>query len=190
MLSPTPDSIAPIVAYRAWGYTFDDLRGALHPFSGVCNDDAFGWSGAGDRWVAASCQMLELEVIDDEHRVPDEHCSCGFYSVKELSTLRQMFSYRASVHVLGRIELAGKIIEHEVGYRAERARIVELIPWRGTEGIVGRLAACLGVGMGDPIPALSTMPPDRPSSPRRCLRDWVRTPIADCLASPATYRAA
>jgi hypothetical protein len=49
--------------------------------------------------------------------------------------------------VLGRVELAGKVIEHERGYRAERARIVELIPLRGTERAVEALARRVGVGV-------------------------------------------
>lgn len=55
---------------------------------------------------------------------------------------------RAQIHVLGRVLLAGKVIEHAEGYRAERARIAELIPVKGTEGTVARLAAALGLPMG------------------------------------------
>jgi hypothetical protein len=53
--------------------------------------------------------------------------------------------------VLGRVELAGKVIEHEWGYRAERARIAELIPFRGTEQSVMILAARLGLPISEPV---------------------------------------
>jgi len=64
--------------------------------------------------------------------------------------------------VLGRIELAGKVIEHEWGYRAERARIAELIPFRGTEQSVMILAARLGLPISEPVDIPSgarTLPP-------------------------------
>jgi hypothetical protein len=64
--------------------------------------------------------------------------------------------------VLGRVELAGKIIEHEWGYRAERARIAELIPFRGTEQSVMILAARLGLPISEPVDMPSrvrTLPP-------------------------------
>jgi len=53
------------------------------------------------------------------------------------------------------VELAGKIIEHEWGYRAERARIVEFIPLAGTERSVMILAARLGVPIAEPVDMLS-----------------------------------
>jgi hypothetical protein len=53
--------------------------------------------------------------------------------------------------VLGRAELAGKVIEHEYGYRAERARIVQLIPIRGSQRLVRILALRLDVPVGRPI---------------------------------------
>jgi hypothetical protein len=53
--------------------------------------------------------------------------------------------------VAGRVHLAGKIVEHELGYRAERMRIAELRPFRGTEPTVARFAQCLGVPAGEPI---------------------------------------
>ena len=58
---------------------------------------------------------------------------------------------RAQIYVLGRVLLAGKVIEHAQGYRAERARIAELILVRGTEGTVAPLAAALGLPMEAPV---------------------------------------
>ena len=103
---------------------------------------------------------------------------------KWLSTLRQMFRCGGSNLVLGRVLLAGKVIEFEWGYRAERARIIELLPWRETEGGIDLLAACVDAPVGRTIDPLELELPDRdPSTPRRPLRDWVQAPLADCLAS-------
>jgi hypothetical protein len=57
--------------------------------------------------------------------------------------------------VLGRVLLAGKVIEHETGYRAERARIGELIPTTTDAGTTLALASRLGLPVG---PALDTAP--------------------------------
>ena len=180
--SRIPDGISPIPAYRAWSYAFRDLAGALHPLGGAGGGDS-PWLGAASRWVTASCER-GIEYHSIHQRVPEEACSCGFYSVKWLSTLRQMFPYGGSNLVLGRILLAGKVIEFEWGYRAERARIIELLPWRGTEPEVERLAACVGAPVGRTVDPLELEPPDRdPSSPRRPLRGWVRASLADCIAS-------
>jgi hypothetical protein len=35
--------------------------------------------------------------------------------------------------MIGKVEMSGKVIEHENGYRAERARVVALLPFRGQE---------------------------------------------------------
>ncbi len=55
--------------------------------------------------------------------------------------------------VLGRVELAGKIIEHEHGYRAQRVRIAELFPVEGTERTIRSLAAQLGLLIGPSVEA-------------------------------------
>ena len=69
--------------------------------------------------------------------------------------------------VLGRILLSGKVIEHDFGYRAERARIAELIPFRGSERSVMVLAHRLGVGMGSAV---------EPNSRREALLYTLRAP--------------
>lgn len=91
------------------------------------------------------------------HEVPMEDCSCGFYAMRDLDrglvdmSLYGMLTQRAQLYVLGRVLLAGKVIEHAEGYRAERARIAELIPVKGTEEPVSALAAALGLPMSAPV---------------------------------------
>jgi hypothetical protein len=102
----------------------------------------------------------ELEWLDP-HRAPGEECACGFYSMKQLTPEMLLWASGPHVHrfgsasderlVLGRVQLAGKIVEHELGYRAERARIVELIPIRGTEREIHAIATQLGVGVARAI---------------------------------------
>lgn len=52
------------------------------------------------------------------HRRPEWQCNCGIYALKEPGQVDGV--------VVGRVALEGVVIEHEDGYRAERARIVEL----------------------------------------------------------------
>lgn len=145
-----PDGIEPISAFRAWTYSKGG-RAKLFPLSGGFASPSDAWEGAGSKWVTASCGR------DRSHGAPSEECDCGFYSVKELDSAIDLLapielSEPRPGHerplVLGQILLSGKVIEHEIGFRAQRARIAELIPFRGSERSVTRLANKLGVVMG------------------------------------------
>ena len=163
-----PDSIEPISAYRGWFYSIEGKSAQLFPLSGISVGS--DWEGAGARWVTASCPTFGSA----SHEVPSEGCSCGFYSCKELDdAVSHAPIFRLSTQglppvqvVLGRILLSGKVIEHESGYRAERARVAELIPFRGTERSIMVLAHRLGVGMA---PAVEPRAPEE-------LLDLVVTP--------------
>ena len=165
----TPDGIVPLVGYRLWRVENEDEEPAFFPL----NDRTPDWSGATHGWVAASCRVLpdlsvdfsvspDGELVEDiliPNRVPGEDCTCGFYAMKDLSPQLLLSASMPAAftstppkvrYVLGRVELAGKIIEHDFGYRAERACIVELIPGRGEERAVEAIARQAGVGVGRP----------------------------------------
>ncbi|CAN5846231.1 hypothetical protein BH23ACT4_BH23ACT4_15580 [soil metagenome] len=60
--------------------------------------------------------------------IPGED-GCGIYAVKSESQVSRTFfasNYATAAIIVGRIEMKGLVIEHELGYRAERARIVDL----------------------------------------------------------------
>jgi hypothetical protein len=132
--------------------------------------------------VFAACEVYG-------HVAPDEDFTCGFYAVNCTRLLAPPILTSVSGRHQG-IEfgtvLSGrvgrKIIEHEYGYRAERARIAELIPIRGTERTVMRLGARLGLPLGRPVAANYTPPnpgptdpaPRGPSTPRQRVGDWVQ----------------
>jgi hypothetical protein len=176
-----PDGIEPISGYRCWSYSVSPVGVSLFPLRHFqAGPSAWSaWVGAESRWVEARClgasplwypsQLLRevlamapgadraLSVEDPPHEVPMEDCSCGFYAMRDLDRVlvgRGLFGMRferAQLYVLGRVLLAGKVIEHAQGYRAERARIAELIPVKGTEGTVAPLAAALGLRMSAPV---------------------------------------
>ena len=157
-----PDLIEPIVGYRAWNYTTSDGV-QLFPFNapaGLLRKSE--WEDAWETWVTSSCPLPR----DVTHLAPDEDCTCGFYALKSPEDVAEfttaiIFQAAASRDrggdgaVLGRVLLAGKVIEHETGYRAERARIAELIPTTTDAGSTLVLASCLGLPVG---PTLDTAP--------------------------------
>ena len=163
-----PDGIVPLVGYRMWKVAYEEGEPVFLPLSHASPD----WNGATRGWVSSTCWIGSDEFLaspDREpswdgpirHRAPGEGCSCGFYAMKELDGQLLRVAAAAAhgvdrigtedVAVLGRVELAGKVIEHELGYRAERARIVELIPLRGQQRTVEAVARRAGVGVGRPV---------------------------------------
>jgi DNA-binding NarL/FixJ family response regulator len=158
---PTPDGITPLVGYRTWTLSVGPGRWTLRSMNeqivhDVKIDHPLGRRN--DAWLVARC------LRGGDHDAPDESCTCGFYAVKSLRTLRRLLfvtmaltrprmtdSGEMTYRVAGRVHLAGKIVEHDFGYRAERMRIAELLSFPGTEEIVARFAESLGVPAGEPI---------------------------------------
>jgi hypothetical protein len=130
-----PDGIEPISALRVWRVD-SDLR--LHSL----NREATWVPG---EWLTAHCSIKD-------HTAPREGCTCGVYAAKDLNQLTPVVGAPA---IVGKVRLAGKIIEHDRGYRAERARIVELLPTEGKSQLTESVAGRYGVPIGDEIPALS-----------------------------------
>jgi len=152
-----PDFIEPIAAFRCWRYVVGERSAQLFPLGPNGYRDGMSvWEGSWRAWVTASCPLPA-----SFHEAPDERCSCGFYALKSVDDAAIMaswqFDYRADGvleregYVLGRVELAGKVIEHESGFRAERARIAELIPTTTDGGIVLWLAARLDLPTGSEV---------------------------------------
>src|SRR5262249_30909199 len=148
---------------RAWWFRSDDRGASLHPISDPSTAAVSAWDGANRNWVSAKCRfeppfptsdtdnsslanvfaklaakgVLPLLPSSVRHSAPDEACTCGFYAMKEFRFVRVPDGHEV---VLGKVAFAGKVIEHSLGYRAERARILELIPVPGKERSVMRLA--------------------------------------------------
>jgi predicted DNA-binding protein (UPF0251 family) len=151
---PTPDGITPLVGYRYWNLSVGPEPWTLRSLNGelVHEVNVHQPVGQGDNaWLVARC-------LTSDHDAPEERCACGFYAVKTFSTLRSRTASFVSTdpeavthRVAGRVHLAGKIVEHDLGYRAERMQIAELRPFRGTERTVARFAQRLGVPAGEPI---------------------------------------
>jgi hypothetical protein len=134
-----PDAIEPITAFRVWR-----VNDELH-LQSLGSDTS--WPPGG--WLAATCERAQ-------HRAPHEACSCGLYSAKDINTVLMLAALSmlgGPVTILGRVHLAGKVIEHDDGYRAERARVIEILPLSGSRPDAEAVATRYGVPLGEEIPA-------------------------------------
>jgi hypothetical protein len=144
----TPDAIEPITAFRVW-------RADLHLRLLSLNNHV-QWQP--DQWMVAECLRMA-------HAAPHEGCVCGLYAAKHfdqamaiaagvLTTTSPQDSMPTTA-IVGRVHLAGKVIEHAQGYRAERARVVEVFPIQGRSRLTASIASKFGVPVGDQIPSRS-----------------------------------
>lgn len=164
-----PDGIEPLVGFRAWYVSLHGDEAHFHPLGGPMG----GWEGAGSGWVAATCLLApwtphaHLSLVTDEpaapnppcdlcgwgHIAPDERCTCGFYAFKDLAPeLVALLEHEPDPGlgpdtriVIGRVELAGKVIEHDLGYRAGGARIAALIPVEGEDTFTREVSSVTGI---------------------------------------------
>jgi hypothetical protein len=111
----TGSSIEPIVAWRAWSLTGhrDGSELLLRPVAGRSRP----WRPL--QVAEAACKHARM------HAAPNVDCTCGLYGTHDVEILRRT---RAPA-VLGRVALWGKVIEHELGFRAafgypQRLRLV------------------------------------------------------------------
>lgn len=67
-----------------------------------------------------------------DHAAPQFDCSCGFYAFKKRRDARAYLRHAIMAEVL----LGGKIIETEIGYRAEQMIIVKIyVPKKGVRHV-------------------------------------------------------
>lgn len=97
----------PILAWRAWALTGkrDGSGLLLRPVAGRSRP----WRPLEP--AEAACKHAR------RHRAPDISCSCGLHGTHEIETLRRT----RCPAVLGRVAFWGRVIEHELGYRAQYA---------------------------------------------------------------------
>jgi hypothetical protein len=66
--------------------------------------------------------------IHHPESIPEESCTCGFYAWKKRRDCARYSDMRSPAAAMGEVLLGGKIIETELGYRAEQMIIVKLFP--------------------------------------------------------------
>lgn len=105
--SPTP-----ILGFRAWTIEHGHLHGAVEPWL--------------DLTMEATCRTVTAQ---DEVPHSDGRCgapACGIYALKRAIDIQDVTGWPTEHLALGMVALTGKVVEHALGYRAQRARIVAL----------------------------------------------------------------
>ena len=104
-----PDYMHTLTAWRAWGCAGSWLMGLGY--------DTF--------WEPRKAQ--KSRCVKGTHDSPQFNCSCGFWSFKSLDMLTDHLSkYTGSTVVVGTVEIWGRVIECENGFRSEFAYPKEL----------------------------------------------------------------
>ena len=110
-----PDYAEPLIGWRVWCVT--RTRSGFR-LASVIRDDV--WPV--DAELVAGC--------DSGHSAPYEDCACGIHATRDpeavLSYLRGRDEPATVARVLGRVQLWGRVVEHERGWRAERARALDV----------------------------------------------------------------
>jgi len=67
-------------------------------------------------------QVYKAKCLHHEHDAPEFHCTCGWYAFKKRRDCRMYIK----TAIMGEVLLGGKIIETELGYRAEQMVITKI----------------------------------------------------------------
>ena len=119
MWSPTA-----VMGYRVWQLEGGDLFGARQ------------------QWIAphleATC-AAEGHLPHTDGRCAEVAFGCGVYAAKSVATLvEEVGGARSGWFAVGLVGLEGKVVEHDRGYRAERATVLALVVVdRGSLRVVG-----------------------------------------------------
>lgn len=115
----------PVYAWRFWNYEIiykeatDSITGKT-----IMEEEyhLVGWYGG--HWP----QFFMDATCYRGHKAPSPFCHCGIYAFKIDQFIEECARYvKVPLLVFGRVALSGDIVEHDLGYRAGRADIVELI---------------------------------------------------------------
>jgi len=153
-VTEAPDLATPLVGWRIWYVGADAAGPTLVSPVAPCT------------WPSRSAMTAACRHGCDE--VPSWTCTCGLYAAKDIDlalvlaagvlTSTSPGDSMPATAIVGKVELAGKVIEHDRGYRAERARVVEILPIEGRSRLTESLAERFGVPVGDQIPTESLEP--------------------------------
>jgi hypothetical protein len=120
MSDRAPDYIEPVLAWRSWSVDWAALR--LCSIHMMFMGDL--WRGHWDLGNPTEAVCLFSRCRE----VPGSGCKCGFYAMKDITTLIKA-GYGLEHwenRVTGVVALSGKVIEHQNGYRAQFAQPVFL----------------------------------------------------------------
>lgn len=110
LLRPGPDYVQTLTGWRGWKVKDEKLH-AL---------------GTNTIWTPKKAARAKCNA-SGSHRAPQKACKCGYWSFKSMDLITAALAdYVDSVDVVGTVEIWGRVIECENGYRAEYAYPKEL----------------------------------------------------------------
>lgn len=120
-IRPAPDYVHTLTGWRGWKVKAGKL--AALGMRGVWEPKKATPSGC-DK---SSDPLWFMPNPAPPHLAPHKNCACGYWSFKSLDMLtRALSSYVDSVDVIGSVEIWGRVIECENGFRSEYAYPKEL----------------------------------------------------------------
>ena len=107
-----PDFMEPLCAYRAWEFR----DGRLLSLNGV-------------EWKPGEAMVAKCKFFECSHTPPSPRCTCGIYAGKNLEHLVEINYAQMGIH--GEVDLWGKVMECDLGYRAQYAypKYFVVPPW-------------------------------------------------------------
>jgi len=123
---PVPDSITMLTGYRAWRVN--------HKENGEWRLKAVGQDTTWEpkkkmEAVCATSRGNGSQPGGQRHPVPQRDCTCGFWAFKSIDMLPAALhgqGHRNEIRVIGSVDLWGRVIETEHGFRAQYAYPKEL----------------------------------------------------------------
>jgi hypothetical protein len=141
---PAPDYADALIGWRVWCVV---RRGGELRLASVIADELWPF----DTELVARCRAHEVPsgslFVDRPavHPAPASDCTCGIYAAREPAAVWTYLRGRDEVdtvaRVLGRVLLWGRLVEHDCGWRAERAYPLDV--YTGDVELKSRLGSML-----------------------------------------------
>lgn len=134
----TPDYTAPVMGVREWELPSGFPKNTVLQSVAV---NLRGWApGKLMEAVCLYCETapekpasargrLEIAALEEDHEPPMRDCSCGLYAYYDFDSAIQLGNYMPELGqgVRGVVAAQGKIWPHDLGFRAQKMRIVAFI---------------------------------------------------------------
>lgn len=110
-----PDSIEPILAYRVWPVQPDN------PLTLTSIATETQWPDEGPLKAQCLIHRVSFYMAEQKHTAPAKACTCGIWALKDYHDVYSV-TFNGYPKVFGMVFLWGRVIEGDVGYRAEFAK--------------------------------------------------------------------
>lgn len=129
-------SAEPVRAWRAWPITdFHRRDGTIEPRLAPVSNVVGLWPPRSR--MEARCERTWQAT---PHEAPWPSCQCGAWAVRDRAAAERIARGRIGPVCIGEVNLWGRVLEFEHGYRAQYAYPAKLYVWRASNWLVARRA--------------------------------------------------